>query len=95
MNKNPRGGQMFEMVMLTACSGVALCSVCLTVVKRSAQVSRDDAEVLWSMHKQNDLCLARKWKPMKRGKNRIIGFKCECGHMYTQKRPLLSRMPKI
>jgi len=86
---------MFEAVMLSAFSGLAVCSVCLSVIKRSAPVSRDDAEVLWTMHKQNDLCSARRWKPMKRGKDKIIGFKCECGHKYLHKRPLLSRMPRI
>ena len=86
---------MFEAVMLSAFSGLAVCSVCLSVIKRSAPVSRDDAEVLWTMHKQNDLCSARRWKPTKRGKDKIIGFKCECGHKYLHKRPLLSRMPRI
>lgn len=86
---------MFEAVMLTACSSLAVCSVCLSVAKRSAPVSKDDAEVLWNMHKQNDLCTAHKWKPVKRGRRKIVGFKCECGHTYTHKRPLLSRMPRI
>jgi len=86
---------MFEVALLTAFSGLVLSSVCMTAIKRTAPVSRDDAEVLWNMHKQKDLCLARKWKPTKRGKKNIVGFKCECGHAYTQKRPLLSRMPRI
>ena len=86
---------MFEAVILTGCSGIAACSVCLTVAKRSAPISKGDAEVLWAMHKKTSLCPAHKWKPTKRRKDKIIGFQCGCGYKYTQKRPLLSRMPKI
>ena len=85
---------MFEAAMLFASSGIVLFSVCLTFVRRSEPVSRDDAEVLWKIHRQNDICLARKWKPMKIGKNKVVGFTCECGHIYTQTRPLLSRVPQ-
>jgi hypothetical protein len=48
-----------------------------------------DAYVLWKAHKQFSHCKALECVQIVRGK-RLVGFKCECGYEYIQKKPILN-----
>ncbi|HLE74569.1 MAG TPA: hypothetical protein VI864_00795 [Candidatus Bathyarchaeia archaeon] len=65
----------------------------VTSAKRNVPITVSDAEILWRLHKKSTNCAGHKWRLIKR-RNRISGFECECGYRYTQKRPLISNLPK-
>jgi len=58
------------------------------LAKRNQVISFDDAKLIWTMHTKDSGCNQRKWQIIKRKKNKIVGFRCECGYEYKQKRPL-------
>ena len=57
----------------------AKCDVPLTV---------DEARVLWKMHKQSANCVGHRWRRIARKSGKLLGFECECGFRYEQKRRL-------
>ena len=85
---------VFNTLILTAWSGLAVCAIVFTLAKRSVPVTVDEVKVMWVMHRKTASCRCRKWEPIKRKKDKIVGFQCECGYRYTQKRPLVCRVPK-
>jgi hypothetical protein len=81
--------------MLVGWASFALCGAWyLTSAKRNTPMTQSDAKMMWILHRKSANCMGHKWKPITRRKGKIIGFECECGYKYTQKRPLISRMPK-
>jgi hypothetical protein len=46
-----------------------------------------EALLLWKIHKQQAKCGAKGWRKIQR-RNKIVGFKCECGYKHLQKRPI-------
>lgn len=85
---------MLDTFLLTICSGLATCGVVFTLAKRSVPITVNDAKVMWAMHQKTAHCRGHKWKPIKLKKDKIVGFRCECGYTYTQKRPLVCRSIK-
>jgi hypothetical protein len=86
---------MWSMIMLVGWASFALCGAwCLTSVKRNTSITFSDAKMIWILHRKSANCTGHKWQPITRRKGKIIGFECECGYEYTQKRPLVSRIPK-
>jgi hypothetical protein len=59
-----------------------------TSAKHYAPLTLDEAKILWKIHKKDAKCRARKMQIVSRGA-KIIGFKCECGYKYLQKRPII------
>jgi|YelNatPaOPRAMG01_1025707.scaffolds.fasta_scaffold50834_1 hypothetical protein len=66
----------------------------ISSAKHVTPITLEEAKVLWSIHRQKDNCRCRKWVPVTRRNGSVIGFKCECGYKYTQKKPVVSRAPK-
>ncbi|MEM2987950.1 MAG: hypothetical protein QXK26_02770 [Candidatus Bathyarchaeia archaeon] len=60
----------------------------LTSLKTFAPMTREEAQLLWKIHKTRAGCDAQKMREIKR-KNKIVGFKCECGYKHVQKRPII------
>jgi hypothetical protein len=89
MEKN-KARNMLNTVLLIICSSLATCAVIFTLAKRSAPITANDAKVLWVMHRKTAHCSGHKWQPIKLKKGKIVGFRCQCGYKYTQKRPLVS-----
>lgn len=63
-----------------------------TSAKHYAPLTRNEAKILWKLHKQNTGCKAKKWREI-RSKGKIVGFKCECGYKHIQKRPIAAKTP--
>ncbi|MCK5628562.1 hypothetical protein KAI12_03765 [Candidatus Bathyarchaeota archaeon] len=61
--------------------------------KRKAPITSEEARLLWKIHKNDSGCTHKKWNVTKRGKHKIVGFKCDCGYKYAQRRPLVVGMP--
>jgi hypothetical protein len=66
----------------------------VTSAKRNVSITVNDAEILWKLHKKSTNCAGHTWRLIKRRNSKISGFECECGYKYTQKRPLISNLPK-
>jgi len=65
-----------------------------TSAKYNAPISQNEAKLLWKIHRQNKKCAARRWREIKH-QSRIVGFECECGHKYMQKRPVVASPPTL
>ncbi|MEM2994568.1 MAG: hypothetical protein QXI91_00920 [Candidatus Bathyarchaeia archaeon] len=63
-----------------------------TSAKHYAPLTKNEAEILWKIHKQNGNCNGKKWQAITRH-GKMIGFKCECGYKHTQKRPIIANTP--
>jgi hypothetical protein len=80
---------MLNELLVTATAGLAACVIILMMMKSVAQITPNEAKVMWTMHRQTSHCRGRNWQPIKLRKDKIVGFQCECGYQYTQKRPLI------
>ncbi len=85
---------MLNELLVTVTSSLAACAVILMMIKRTAPITANEAKVMWTMHRQTAHCGCHKWQPIKLRKDKIVGFQCECGYQYTQKRPLVCGSPK-
>ena len=84
---------MFETLLFTSWVCFALYTIWyLTSAKHYAPLTVDEAKMLWKIHKQNISCDSRMWREIRRG-GKIVGFACECGYNYTQKRPIVTNTP--
>jgi len=57
--------------------------------KKIQEITTGDAYVLWKAHKQFAKCKALECIEIASGK-KLVGFKCECGYEYIQKKPILN-----
>ena len=53
----------------------------------------DDLALTWRVHKRQCGCNASRINGLIKGNNEIIGFKCECGYEFIQKR-LITQKPR-
>jgi len=63
-----------------------------TRAKRYSPLTHTEAKQLWTLHKLDTECTAKKWRQLKNGKQ-TIGFECECGYKHFQKKPLVTHAP--
>ncbi len=84
---------MLETLMIVAWSGLAVGAIVFTI-RRPVPISANEAKVIWKMHRETAHCRGHKWRLLKRKQDKIVGFQCECGYKYTQKRPLVCRSLK-
>jgi hypothetical protein len=55
--------------------------------KQYAPLTHKEARILWEIHKRKTQCSSEKWHKIKR-KDRVIGFKCDCGYKHIQRKPI-------
>jgi hypothetical protein len=53
----------------------------------------DDLALTWRVHKQRDGCNASRIHSMIKENDEVVGFRCECGYEFVQKR-LITQNPK-
>jgi hypothetical protein len=86
---------MFETVLVTALLGATACTVAvLATVRQMAPMTAEEAKVIWTLHKKTSLCKGRRPILIRKKKDKIVGFRCDCGYCYTQERPLLLKSMK-
>jgi hypothetical protein len=88
--------EIFE-ALLT--SGVLIPAIWLTLglfivwlllgAKRVVPLTREEAETLWKVHKQQARCRAKKYTELT-SKDKIVGFQCDCGHKHVQKKHIIN-----
>jgi hypothetical protein len=61
----------------------------LLSAKHFAPLAIDEIETLWKVHKQSTFCKAENWIGITK-KQKMIGYKCECGHYHIQKKPIIN-----
>ncbi len=84
---------MFETLMIAASSGLIICAIIFTI-RRAVPISANEAKIIWKMHHETARCKGHNCKLLTRKRDKIVGFQCECGYTYTQKRPLVCRSLK-
>jgi len=52
----------------------------------------DDLALMWKLHKQNTGCTASRINSMLKNDDEIVGFKCDCGYEFLQKRLITQRV---
>jgi hypothetical protein len=52
----------------------------------------DDLALTWKVHKQRDGCNASRIHSMIKENDEVVGFRCECGYTFVQKR-LITQSP--
>lgn len=80
--------------IVAVCTAATSMTVYFTKSKREASITRQDADILWKLHKRKTDCHGHKIQHLTLKNGQIKGFKCECGYRYIQKRPLLSQVPQ-
>ncbi len=61
----------------------------LLSAKKYHAITTHELHMLWKTHKQFNRCTANEFEPIHKG-NKLIGYKCECGHKHLQQRPLVN-----
>jgi hypothetical protein len=66
-----------------------------TSAKRNVPITVNDARILWKTHKKSTNCAGHKWRLIECRGGKVLGFECECGYKYTQKRHIVSSLPRV
>ncbi|MEM1539296.1 MAG: hypothetical protein QXW82_00735 [Candidatus Bathyarchaeia archaeon] len=66
----------------------------LVKAEEYAPLSREEVRFLWRIHRRDSKCQSFRWREIVFN-GRIVGFECECGHRYVQKRPIALREPSF
>jgi len=53
----------------------------------------DDLALIWRVHKQRDGCNASRIHSLIKENDEVVGFRCECGYVFIQKR-LITQSPQ-
>ncbi|MEM3566036.1 MAG: hypothetical protein QXK18_04095 [Candidatus Bathyarchaeia archaeon] len=64
-----------------------------TSAKHYVPLTPNDVRLLWKIHKQTTKCNSKRWREIHRGR-KLVGFACECGYKYMQKRPIVASTPQ-
>ena len=54
----------------------------------------DNLALTWKLHKQHTGCTASRIHSLLTKNNEIVGFKCNCGHEFLQKRLITQKVHK-
>lgn len=57
-------------------------------------LSLDDLALSWRLHKQHNNCKTDRIKQLIKVNDEVVGFKCECGYEFRQKRLVSQSLPK-
>jgi hypothetical protein len=75
-------------------SFAAYCSWYFFKAKTFQPLTLDDLALTWRMHKQQTSCTASRLHSLLTRNNEVVGFKCECGYEFKQKRLITQKARK-
>ena len=52
----------------------------------------DNLALMWKLHKKNTGCTASRINSMLKNDDEVVGFKCDCGYEFLQKRLITQRV---
>lgn len=62
------------------------------IAKTVQPLTLDELALLWKMHKQQTGCNSSRIHSLIESKNEVVGFKCDCGYEFKQKRLITQRV---
>jgi len=62
--------------------------------KHYAPMTLTEAKILWKIHRKNVQCNGKRLREIKRH-GKMVGYECECGYKYFQKRPIVGNIPTV
>jgi hypothetical protein len=65
-----------------------------TRAKRWSPLTLTEARQLWIIHKRATRCNGKRWRQVKK-QGQTVGFRCECGHMHLQEKPVVAHAPVV
>ena len=66
-----------------------------TQAKTFQPFTLDDLALTWRLHKQHRNCRASRINSLLTKNNEVVGFKCDCGYEYRQKRLITQKIPML
>jgi hypothetical protein len=79
----------FEVLLVTLWLSITgYASWYLISAKHNVPITREEAGLLWKIHKVEAECDGKKWVEIRR-RDKIVGFRCECGYKHVQKRRMV------
>lgn len=84
------------LVLLVSCFWAALVVYLLWYIFKAKTVeplTLDDLALTWKVHKQRDGCKASRIHSMIKENDEVVGFRCDCGYEFIQKR-LITQNPQ-
>ena len=64
------------------------------LAKTVQPLTLDDLALIWKLHKLQTGCKSKRIHSLLESKNEVIGFKCDCGYEFKQKRLITQRAIK-
>jgi len=64
------------------------------LAKTFQPLTLDALALMWRLHKQQTGCTASRIHSLLERNNEVVGFKCECGYEFQQKRLITQRISK-
>ena len=65
------------------------------IAKTFQPLTLDDLALTWRLHKQQAGCTASRVHSLLTRNNEVVGFKCDCGYEFRQKRLITQRVRKL
>ena len=59
--------------------------------KTFQHLTLNDLAFMWKLHKQKSGCNEKRLHSMMKRNDKIVGFKCDCGYEFAQKRLITQR----
>ena len=64
------------------------------LAKTLQPLTLDDLALMWQLHKQQTGCKAARIHSLLERNKEVVGFRCECGYEFQQKRLITQRVSK-
>jgi hypothetical protein len=64
------------------------------IAKTVQPLTLDELALIWRLHKQQTGCTSSRIHSLIESNNEVIGFKCDCGYEFKQKRLITQRISK-
>jgi hypothetical protein len=99
LNANTKWKRLNKMLLglITVGFWIALAVYCFWyffIAKTVQPLTLDELALIWKLHKQQTGCKSSRIHSLIESKNEVVGFKCDCGYEFKQKRLITQRISK-
>ena len=64
------------------------------IAKTVQPLTLDELALIWQLHKQHTGCTSSRIHSLIESNNEVVGFKCDCGYEFKQRRLITQRISK-
>jgi hypothetical protein len=87
-------GRMLEWIVLSLWLAFAVYVLWFFLKAETTHaINLDSLAIAWKIHKKQTGCKARRIQSLITINNETVGFKCQCGYKFVQKRLIAQKMP--